>query len=286
MIITDNHMHLDPKGLGVEAAKQFQRSGGTHLFVVYKYARDYGIEVNDARDFEKAYDTVISLCARVNEETDLRAYCLIGIHPAEIVELYKEFGEEKTWDLCTEALNIIKGKHEEKEIVGIGEIGRPHYPVDKEIVEFCQKVMNRALSLSKEIDCAIQLHLESFENEKKFYDLENTVKKYGKKERVIRHFSPRRVKMFEEIEIMPSIIASEKNIRQAMKEGTRFVMETDYIDDPERPGAVLGPRTVPRTTRNLLKSHILSEDDIYRIHKENIEDTYNICLDDDQLHSC
>jgi len=25
----------------------------------------------------------------------------------------------------------------------------------------------------------------------------------------------------------------------------RFMMETDYIDDPEMPGAVLGPKTVP-----------------------------------------
>ncbi|RLF97902.1 metal-dependent hydrolase, partial [Thermococci archaeon] len=41
MIITDNHMHLDPKGLGIEAAKKFLRAGGTHLFIVYKYAKDY-----------------------------------------------------------------------------------------------------------------------------------------------------------------------------------------------------------------------------------------------------
>jgi TatD-related deoxyribonuclease len=26
-------------------------------------------------------------------------------------------------------------------------------------------------------------------------------------------------------------------------------METDYIDDPDRPGAVLGPKTVPRRVR-------------------------------------
>jgi TatD-related deoxyribonuclease len=31
-------------------------------------------------------------------------------------------------------------------------------------------------------------------------------------------------------------------------------METDYLDDPRRPGAVLGPKTVPRRTRELCDS--------------------------------
>lgn len=282
MIITDNHMHLDPKGLGVEAAKKFQRAGGTHLFIVYKYAKDYGIDVKDEKDFEKAYDIVIELCREVNEKTDLKAYCIVGIHPSEVVELYKKFGDEKTWDLCTKTFDIIAKKYEEKEIIGIGEIGRPHFPVSNEILEFCQKVMNEGLALSKDLNCAIQLHLESFENKEKFYELEKTVKKYGRKERVIKHFAPPNVKIFEKIGIMPSIIASEKNIKEAIKGGNRFLMETDYIDDLTRPGAVMGPKTVPRTTLKLLNSRILSEDDIYKIHKENIEKLYKITLEQDR----
>ena len=30
-----------------------------------------------------------------------------------------------------------------------------------------------------------------------------------------------------------------------------FLMETDYMDDPRRPGAVLGPKTVPKRTQQL-----------------------------------
>tara|TARA_B100000214_G_scaffold49251_1_gene30868 strand:- start:931 stop:1119 length:189 start_codon:yes stop_codon:yes gene_type:complete len=29
-------------------------------------------------------------------------------------------------------------------------------------------------------------------------------------------------------------------------------METDYLDDPNRPGAVLGPKTVPKRTQQLV----------------------------------
>ena len=55
---------------------------------------------------------------------------------------------------------------------------------------------------------------------------------------------------------MPSVLASKKNIEAAAKKGTRFMMETDYIDDPRRPGAVLGPKTVPKRTLELLENNI------------------------------
>ena len=32
------------------------------------------------------------------------------------------------------------------------------------------------------------------------------------------------------------------------------MLETDYMDDPKRPGAVLGPKTVPKRTRQLLEA--------------------------------
>ena len=33
-------------------------------------------------------------------------------------------------------------------------------------------------------------------------------------------------------------------------------METDFLDDPNRPGAVLGPKTIPKRTHQLSKELI------------------------------
>lgn len=55
-------------------------------------------------------------------------------------------------------------------------------------------------------------------------------------------------------------------------------METDYLDDLSRPGAVLGPKTVPRRTRKLFNAGLISEDDVHRIHVENVERVYGIEL--------
>ena len=40
-------------------------------------------------------------------------------------------------------------------------------------------------------------------------------------------------------------------MRRAIENGNPFMMETDYLDDPNRPGAVLGIKTVPKRTKTL-----------------------------------
>jgi TatD-related deoxyribonuclease len=78
---------------------------------------------------------------------------------------------------------------------------------------------------------------------------------------------------------MPSVLASKKNIVEAVRKGDRFMMETDYIDDPRRPGAVLGPKTVPKLTKALLDVGVMTIEQAIQIHKENPEKTYSIDLD-------
>jgi TatD-related deoxyribonuclease len=78
---------------------------------------------------------------------------------------------------------------------------------------------------------------------------------------------------------MPSVLSSEKNVIAAIEKGTRFMLETDYIDDLKRPGAVLSPKTVPKKTLLLIEKGLLTEDQAYIIHKKNPEKTYGVCLD-------
>jgi TatD-related deoxyribonuclease len=93
-------------------------------------------------------------------------------------------------------------------------------------------------------------------------------------EKVIKHFAPPMVKVCERLGIFPSVLASEDAIQKALSEGKRFMMETDYIDDPKRPGAVLGPKTVPKRTKQLMPEW--GEDTFWRIHKENPEKVYGV----------
>ena len=58
------------------------------------------------------------------------------------------------------------------------------------------------------------------------------------------------------------------------------MMETDYIDDPRRPGAVLSPKTVPKRTFELLNKNLIDEKTAYFIHKTLPEKTYGVKLEE------
>jgi TatD-related deoxyribonuclease len=42
-------------------------------------------------------------------------------------------------------------------------------------------------------------------------------------------------------------------LETAVERDVPFLMETDFVDDLDRPGAVMGPKTVPRRVRWLLE---------------------------------
>ena len=281
MIILDNHMHVDPyHGYFLEAVKDFCRAGGTHLIVVYKTAHDYGFEGAKAEDFMKAMDFHMTLVNKINKETKVRAFAVVGVHPAEFVYLAEKKGLEYAKNEVMKALEYAQKLCLEGKAIAIGEIGRHHFEVSKEIWEASIEIMKYGMELAKEIDCAVQLHTESF-NEEKFRELGKIVREVGiKPYKVVKHYSPPLVKIAEQVGVFPSILASKRAIMEAIMQGNRFLMETDYIDDKKRPGAVLGPKTVPKRTKAFLQQGIFSEEDVYKIHVENPKKVYGIELEE------
>lgn len=132
---------------------------------------------------------------------------------------------------------------------------------------------------AKEVGVPVILHTESTTTSQ-CKELVEMGKKAGiLSHKIVKHFSPPLILKNENYGLMPSVLASEKNIFEAIKKGTRFMMETDYIDDLKRPGAVLSPKTVPKRTFELIRNNLLSEKQVYEIHKINPEKTYGIFLE-------
>lgn len=117
--------------------------------------------------------------------------------------------------------------------------GRPHYEVSDPVWEASNGVMRHAFSLGADHDCAVQLHTEGGEE---FSDVTQWAADAGMaRHRVVKHYAAGRV-----AGPTPSVLADKDELLRAVEAGEPFMMETDFIDDPERPGAVLGPKTVPR----------------------------------------
>lgn len=270
--ITDNHMHIDPRARGLEAVKDFQRSGGTHIILVTKPTWSLGIAVRKPEDYLAVFDETVEIASKIRE-IGVGAFPVLGVHPAEISKLTEYMELSEATETMKKGLEIAAGYVERGLAVGI-KSGRPHYPVSAEMWAASNEIMEHAFTLGKEQDCAVQLHTESV-GEPELQDIAERAKKTGiKMYRVVKHYSPPLVKTCEELGIFPGVIAVKGAIEHALEEGTRFMMETDYIDDPDRPGAVLGPKTIPRRTKKLMETY--GEEPFWTIHKENPEKVYDI----------
>jgi TatD-related deoxyribonuclease len=270
--ITDNHMHINPRARGLEAVKDFKNAGGTHIILVTEPSWSLGIKVKKPEDYLAVFDETVDIAAKIRE-MEIGAFPVLGVHPAEISKLTEYMGLPEAAEVMKKGLELAATYVEKGLAVGI-KSGRPHYPVSEEVWEASNEVMEHAFSLGKELDCAVQLHTESVE-EPELEDIAKRARKVGiKPQRVVKHYAPPMVKVCESLGIFPGVIALKGAIEQALEEGTRFMMETDYIDDLDRPGAVLGPKTIPKRTIKLMERY--GEEPFWVIHKENPEKVYDI----------
>jgi len=135
------------------------------------------------------------------------------------------------------------------------------------------------MEVARDIGCPVVLHTESATPEV-WKDLADMADKAGlARNKVIKHYSPPAVLPEENQGLFPSVLSSRKNIREALSKGTRFFMETDYIDEPSRPNVVLPPDTVPKRTMGLILNGEMTEEQAWIIHKENFETVYGIELE-------
>jgi TatD-related deoxyribonuclease len=127
--------------------------------------------------------------------------------------------------------------------------------------------MKHAFSLGAELDCAVQLHTEASEDLTEVAEWADDRGLPASK--VVKHYAGGRL-----AGPTPSVMSNKDRIETAAESGKPFLMETDFIDDPDRPGAVLGPKTVPRRVRWLREQGY--DEAIATAHVETPERVYGI----------
>jgi TatD-related deoxyribonuclease len=275
--VTDNHIHVDPlNGEGpIDVANKFHRAGGNFMIVPNKPTWT----VNENSTFQDAMELVIKYVECINKETDVKAFAVVGAHPAELSRRVKAGMDIDDAELLMQnALKIAQKLVLEGKAIAIGEVGRPHYEVSPQELEAHNRLIIYAMELAKDAQCPVQLHTETSGSEQflEFAEMADKVK--IPRNKIIKHFSGPYILKTENHGLLPSLIATKDVVKEGLKKGKNFLMETDYLDDKTRPGAVLGPKTVPRRTHELIRQGLLSEKDSYKIHVTNVENVYNIDL--------
>lgn len=264
-ILFDAHFHLDPGGRCIDAAKDFERAGGSAFMLVSK---PYLSRLKNRNDVIEEYELLLSMADRVREETGIRVFTALGVHPARISEM----GVKEGIELLKDAVDLAVRYIEEGKACAIGEIGRPHYEVSKEELEASNEVIEYGFERSKDVNCAVIIHSES--SERTYEDLSSIADRAGiDKRRVVKHFSP---VVRETFGLTPSMIATYENARNACESMKEFMLESDYMDDINRPGAVIGPKTLPKTAKRLLSEGY--EEKVWRAMKDLPESVFGIDL--------
>jgi TatD-related deoxyribonuclease len=262
MEVTDDHFHLDPRGRRGDAVREFLKAGGSRLVLVHK---PYG-EWRKLPQFKVQVATTLRLAGEARDAGACVAV-VAAPHPVELVQMAEKLGDTVAEDLYLKAVDHCCTLVAEGELAGLGELGRPHFPVDAAVWEQANRLLEAALARTREVDGAAVLHTESGTPEVMAELGEIADRARFPKARLVKHYGgPGALEAPAGLAV--SVIASRTNLRAAAALGTEFMLETDYLDDPARPGAVMGPRTVPRRTRAALEDGMLDETLAHRIHVE------------------
>lgn len=256
--ILDDHFHLNRRtGKGPEVIKEFMRSGGTHIVLVTLPSWSCGVTASKPEDFREMFDSTLADAEAVRA-LGCTCYCMAGVHPAEVGRLLERMSLDEAESLMKGGLDLAAEYVADGKCIGI-KSGRPHYPVSPEVWEMSNRVLSHALTLAGELDCPLQIHAESGPCD----DVIDMAKKAGMDStRVIKHFATC------DTPLHPSVTAREPFLADWFRDGKVFTMESDFMDDNSRPGAVNGPRSVPRTMQRMLQKGDITVDDVCRIHSD------------------
>lgn len=278
--IIDNHFHLNRDGRYLSAAEDFKNAGGTGIILVH--CPNFSSPPTKPEEHRNAYVDTILMAEEVREKIGIGVRVVLGPHPAAFAHQFEKWfdeegekGAQRAIENYNDSIDIALEFVHERKSVAIGEVGRPHWDTSKEVFELSNKLLEETMRLSKTENVPLQLHME--ENGTQTYgDLESMAERVGLNPyNLVRHFAPADVSTSMVGKITPSVNLGKDGIQKLLEtcklSHHGFMLETDYMDDPRRPGAVLGPKTVPKRTQqlaSLAEEYGLDEEMFFTMHQE------------------
>ncbi len=282
MLFADAHCHVNPfKGMGAKnIARKFKERNGWFLAIIGLSPWHYGLTPN-YDNYVRAFHHVIKECELAKEE-GLRTACLVGFHPADLDKLVHRYGlkVEQALGLAIRVLEYAIKLCKEGLADGIGEIGRPHYNIEPKFVVANELIINHVFKRIKEeeLECIVHLHLEqggivTVESIKMFTEITRV-----NAEKILFHHS--RPGLIEHV-LSSGFQASLPGIKQLIKWGIErlepvYVLESDFLDDPNRPGVVVYPWEMIEYQQEILNKDKQYEEYLMKINIDNIVKLYGV----------
>jgi len=237
-------------------------------------------------EHRSTYADTIAMADEVRDHHGLNVRVVLGPHPAAFahqfiqwIEEDKEGGAERACENYRDSIDAALEFLHEGKAHAIGEVGRPHWPVSDEIWNLSNMLLEETMAMAAKENIALQLHVEG-ELDSTYRDLSKMAEKVNlSKHKLVRHYSPPQIDEAVTRGLTSSVLVGKGALQPLMEtyeqNKTGFMLETDYMDDPRRPGAVLGPKTVPKRTQQLLEAG-MDEETLWRCHVDVPNAIYGI----------
>lgn len=280
LVFADGHMHSNPvKGLGIAGiGRKFLDNGGWFIVLVSLPPHHLDLE-NSFDGYVKSFDVFISECRKARE-LKLKTVCLLGIHPAAIEDEVSRDPKRsvKVLDKAIMVVNYIAKLVKEGLVNGFGEIGRPHYRAIPEAFIVNNMVTRYTFELARDLDAIVHLHLEQG-GELTALDIENLVKSIGidRAKVVLHHLDVATAKASQKRDLVFTVPGKYPVLREVFTSIKPFYMvESDFIDDPKRPGVSSYPWDIVENQKKLLTEGVIDEEYLYKLNIDTVVKIYRV----------
>ncbi len=270
--VVDHHCHLSPAGEGVRAARRFRSAGGTHLFLA---TQNYDAEVPTTLDsYLRQFETTEQLARAVHEGTGVQVPLVVAPYPVDLVQAAPTLGVPGALDLHLRALDLAGRWVKERRAVALGEVGWPHFPVPSEVAAACRSAFRHALEVARDVGCPAVVHSPDLDGAG-WEQLEREAGEVGlPSHHVVKHYARSRRPSGAGGTTVPSYLARRELVNDVLTDPGPWFLETDYLDDPKRPGAVLDLATVPRRAAALARSSASAAEHLAVPFLRSVEQVY------------
>lgn len=238
-IVFDSHFHLNGSHEWTQPVTEFKKAGGTALNLVN--LPDYSVPVEGY--YEVLYDRTVRAAESLRKDYGLHVLVSLGPYPLDYFH-FRTAGMDPESNMM-KGLELASKYIEDGRANGFGEVGRPHFPVDSEVLNYSNSFITEVMERARDIDTFIMLHTEDL-NEESTKGIADMARKVGiSLNRVIKHHSTVEI-LGTEKDMSKTLLATRSNTRFIMENENRAMLESDFVDDPEKPGKVIPADSVPK----------------------------------------
>ena len=275
--VVDQHIHLDRSNRYLSAIEEFVRVGGTGIMLVHKPGFSGSLPI-DREGYREVYSETISMAEEIREKFEISVGVVLGPHPVAWERQISELGMDRASELHLESVDLALELIEQGKAHCLGEVGRPHYQVSEETWIQANENLSQIMTEAAISKVPVQLHVEDAGSET-YSEISRMAMRAGLPlAQTVRHYATPDVSSNFTHGLACTVSVGRGSVEGLVSTyanaSAPWGMETDFLDDPRRPGAVLGPKTIPKRTDELCSALLVEnrvsdvENLLLKIHSE------------------